>query len=617
MIVCSRISHVHKPVVKSEEDGAVVVNRDPATVQSPSLSSSPPTHLSSFVNRGTNTDDDDAEEENQGQPRKRKHEEVDTDNDDDETLYKKKKQVGFMMLDLFRQKWSIDQDFKISTRPMVYFYSEMYEKHPEDFENNIDFLMFMGHCYSNACEHPTKYDITNALKWYNKAASKKHADAYYQIGMCHLFYKKYFTDYFTHVRKNMEQAIKLDPNHVHARWRLGYICTLEEGHISKEDFLTWGYIIAIKMFTWLYENYPDYQPYWGIKPYCSLAGVYRSVGKCSDAIDLYLKHNRNQHLYDLGHIYRYERKPIDETNHMKAFEYFKENYDGVGIKGIELYYELAYYYRYMPNIHKLSLEESWSKAFNLYSKGADGKDKRCYIEIASMYRTGWGVVKCIKSSIEWYKKAAKHGSQEAFHILGEIYYYGEKGVVNISPEMAIEYLNKAGLTKSWFLLGQIYKSRNASIKAYNYYRKAAHAGHSMAMNKLAYLLKQRFIRTAGTPEEQKKEMVEMFYKSACKNIPSSCYEYARICYEKGLSIANEQQKKEKWEEAVKWYRKLAEQGYAQGQCNLGFMYDNGKGVPQNHEEAVKWYRKAAEQGYAHAQRKLESMCNNSRGHSVP
>lgn len=57
-------------------------------------------------------------------------------------------------------------------------------------------------------------------------------------------------------------------------------------------------------------------------------------------------------------------------------------------------------------------------------------------------------------------------------------------------------------------------------------------------------------------------------------------------------------------EAVKWYRKAAEQGDAAAQCNLGFCYYYGKDVLQNYTEAVKWYRKAAEQGNARAQRIL-------------
>ena len=68
-------------------------------------------------------------------------------------------------------------------------------------------------------------------------------------------------------------------------------------------------------------------------------------------------------------------------------------------------------------------------------------------------------------------------------------------------------------------------------------------------------------------------------------------------------------------EAVKWYRKAAEQGDAFAQGRLGFMYDNGYGVPQDYAEAVKWYRKAAEQGDAVAQTSLGVMYY--KGYGVP
>ena len=61
-------------------------------------------------------------------------------------------------------------------------------------------------------------------------------------------------------------------------------------------------------------------------------------------------------------------------------------------------------------------------------------------------------------------------------------------------------------------------------------------------------------------------------------------------------------------EAVNWWRKAAEQGHAVAQSNLGLMYDNGLGVAQDQAEAVKWYRKAAERGYAGAQFNLGVMC---------
>jgi TPR repeat protein len=51
-------------------------------------------------------------------------------------------------------------------------------------------------------------------------------------------------------------------------------------------------------------------------------------------------------------------------------------------------------------------------------------------------------------------------------------------------------------------------------------------------------------------------------------------------------------------EAVRWYRKAADKGYARAQCNLGFKYDQGEGVDKDDAQAVYWYRLAAEQGKA-------------------
>jgi TPR repeat protein len=54
-------------------------------------------------------------------------------------------------------------------------------------------------------------------------------------------------------------------------------------------------------------------------------------------------------------------------------------------------------------------------------------------------------------------------------------------------------------------------------------------------------------------------------------------------------------------EAVKWFRKAAEQNVADAQYNLGVCYANGQGVTEDDAEAVKWFRKAAEQNQADAQ----------------
>ena len=68
-----------------------------------------------------------------------------------------------------------------------------------------------------------------------------------------------------------------------------------------------------------------------------------------------------------------------------------------------------------------------------------------------------------------------------------------------------------------------------------------------------------------------------------------------------------------YSEAVKWYRKAADQGNADAQNNLGVCYKNGEGVPQDYSEAVKWYRKAAEQGQKYAQYNLGVCYYNGQG----
>jgi len=57
---------------------------------------------------------------------------------------------------------------------------------------------------------------------------------------------------------------------------------------------------------------------------------------------------------------------------------------------------------------------------------------------------------------------------------------------------------------------------------------------------------------------------------------------------------------------------LAEKGDAIAQYNLGVMYDEGKGVEKDEKEAVKWYRKAAEQGDDDAKAALKKLLEQKK-----
>ena len=65
--------------------------------------------------------------------------------------------------------------------------------------------------------------------------------------------------------------------------------------------------------------------------------------------------------------------------------------------------------------------------------------------------------------------------------------------------------------------------------------------------------------------------------------------------------------------ALGLWRPLANQGEAAAQNNLGTMYNDGRGVPQDYLEAVKWYCLAADQGNVNAQLNLGLMYGKGRG----
>ena len=60
---------------------------------------------------------------------------------------------------------------------------------------------------------------------------------------------------------------------------------------------------------------------------------------------------------------------------------------------------------------------------------------------------------------------------------------------------------------------------------------------------------------------------------------------------------------------------LAEHGDAVAQAYLGFMFETGRGVPQNYSEAAMWFRRSAEQGNGAAQYSLGLLYD--KGFGVP
>ena len=115
----------------------------------------------------------------------------------------------------------------------------------------------------------------------------------------------------------------------------------------------------------------------------------------------------------------------------------------------------------------------------------------------------------------------------------------------------------------------------------------------------------------GYQAEQRGDYAEAakFYRRAGDNGDAVSLGALGFLYKEGKGVPQD------YAEALKLYRRAADLGSISAQISVGVMYDFGYGVAQDYAEAVKWYRKAADQGDATGQFELGMMYE--LGHGVP
>ena len=108
------------------------------------------------------------------------------------------------------------------------------------------------------------------------------------------------------------------------------------------------------------------------------------------------------------------------------------------------------------------------------------------------------------------------------------------------------------------------------------------------------------IFSKGTIEFKNKNYSEAvkYFRKAAEQGHALSQSYLGVCYYEGNGVSKNES------EAVKWYRKAAEQGERTAQFNLGNCYYYGIGVSKDLLESVKWFKRSAEQGVIEAQCKL-------------
>jgi len=114
-----------------------------------------------------------------------------------------------------------------------------------------------------------------------------------------------------------------------------------------------------------------------------------------------------------------------------------------------------------------------------------------------------------------------------------------------------------------------------------WYRKAAEAGNVEAMQKLSKFLYVGI----GIAADPNQSIIWRTKAAEAGNIEAMIA--LADMYGKGTSSAFPKNDTE----ALRWYRRAAEQGDTFGMSMVGTFYYNGRGVPESNEEAVAWWRK--------------------------
>jgi TPR repeat protein len=260
----------------------------------------------------------------------------------------------------------------------------------------------------------------------------------------------------------------------------------------------------------------------------------------------------------------------------------------------------------------------YQQAMNWYRKAADQGYADGQYQVGSFYEYGLGVGKDNDQAKVWYQKAADQGNEDAKAALRQLDGGTDPEITPTAPreqyEMAFNYQNgygglhpdlkqalywyrKAadqGYANAQYALGQSYEIgqgvERAPAQAQAWYQKAADQGFQRAKNALKRL-------DGATTSATEPTLIA----PTAPTTPQAQYAMGANC-EWGYGGV-----KSDYQQAMNWYRKAADQGYADAQFKLGWLYENGLGIEKDYSQAKAWYQKAADQGNADAKEGLKRL----------
>lgn len=248
----------------------------------------------------------------------------------------------------------------------------------------------------------------------------------------------------------------------------------------------------------------------------------------------------------------------------------------------------------------------YAEAAKWFQKAAKQGNADAQCELGFLYQTGIGVSKNAGSARKWYQQAAEQGHDLALYELGKMYLEGEGGTRDGVKAYAHFLLAQA--CGEWLSEYFVYEGEQ-SMGA-----ERLTSGRELALKMLRQIHPLRVSLPQVKPLEPPLE--EIVLPSNARNAAQEAEQgsaegqYQLGClYNRGDGLPHDDKK------SFEWFLKAAELGHAKAQNEVGDAYWFGRGVKWNYAEAVKWYRKAAEQGQVDAQITLGQFL--AEGHEGP
>ncbi len=353
------------------------------------------------------------------------------------------------------------------------------------------------------------------------------------------------------------------------------------------------------------------------------------AGKYQQALHGYTeaaKQKNGEALYRIGQMYAFG-KGVNK-NPQKAREYYLKSAEAGYAKA---QYDMAVLYRYDQQFDRMkallgdAIKQGYAPAMNFtgllyfkgeggysqaydqalawYHKAAEAGSATGMYNVAKAYEKGYGVTADFAKALTYYLAAAKAGHGPSQSIMAHAYERGN-GVARDPQQSRMWYLkaSESGEMGAIVQTGSFYfTGGNGFGKNYaegvRYFKFAAERGNAIAQKNLAIAYQngmgvKRDLNTA----------LHWYEKAADQGNVGAMRAIGQI-YKRA----------KRYREAAQWHAKGARRGDKYSQSELGWLYENGKGVKKDYKKAFKFYTKAAKQGEPVAQYYLAVMYYNGRG----